>query len=92
LDRSRITKIRKTGAEFALSLKASSKINNQRRNADARKNAMINLPQVNAERLKDLQREAENERLVRSQNQEKPNVLKNVLNVLKNLNSAEKSR
>ena len=54
---------------------------------------MYNLTnQVNVERLKDLQREAANERLVRnSQNQEKTNVLRNALNVFKQ-NSDERKR
>jgi hypothetical protein len=48
--------------------------------------------QVNTERLKELQREAANERLARSsQNQEKNSVLRNALNVLKQ-NSDESKR
>jgi hypothetical protein len=58
-----------------------------------RKNSMVDLSQVNAERLKDLQREAANERLVRnSQKNEKRNLLQNALNVLKNFNSEAKER
>lgn len=49
---------------------------------------MNQLTQMNAERMKDLQREAQNERLARnSQNQEKRNLLQNALNSLKSLNS-----
>lgn len=48
--------------------------------------------QVNAERLKDMQRDAENERLARSsQNQEQNSVLRNALNLFK-LNSEERKR
>lgn len=48
--------------------------------------------QVNAERLKDMQREAQNERLARSaQSQEKNNVLRNALNLFKQ-NSEESKR
>ena len=48
--------------------------------------------QVNVERLKDMQRDAENERLARSaQNQEKTNVLSNVLSVFK-LNNEDRKR
>ena len=48
--------------------------------------------QVNVERLKDMQRDAENERLARSaQNQEKNSVLRNALNLFK-LNSDETKR
>lgn len=55
---------------------------------------MNHLAQMNAERMKDLQREAQNERLARnSQNQEeKRNLLQNALNVLKLMNSAENRR
>lgn len=53
---------------------------------------MFDISQVNAERLKDLQREAANERLVRnSQKNEKSNLLQNAMNVLKNFNSEAKS-
>jgi hypothetical protein len=54
---------------------------------------MFDLNQVNAERLKDLHREAENERLARSaQKRNKGNLLKNALNALKALNSEAKER
>jgi hypothetical protein len=54
---------------------------------------MYNLSnQVNIERLKDMQREAANERLARStQNQDKNSVLRNALNVFKQ-NSDERKR
>jgi hypothetical protein len=48
--------------------------------------------QMNVERLKDMQRDAENERLARSvQNQEKNSVLRNALNLFKH-NSDERKR
>ena len=48
--------------------------------------------QVNVERLKDMQRDAENERLARSVNaQEKTNVLQNAMNLFK-FNSEERKR
>jgi hypothetical protein len=49
--------------------------------------------QVNVERLKDMQRDAANERLARSaQNQEKTNVLRNAFNVFKAMSSDEQKR
>jgi hypothetical protein len=58
-----------------------------------RKKRMFDLMQVNAERLKDFQREAANERLARSsQKQEKRNLLQNTLNTLKGFNSEAKER
>jgi hypothetical protein len=49
--------------------------------------------QVNVERLKDMKRDAENERLARSaQNQEKTNILRNALNAIKALSNDEPKR
>jgi hypothetical protein len=50
-------------------------------------------PQINLERRKELEREAKNERLARSaQNQEKTNILRNALNAIKALSNDEPKR